>query len=708
MEQKSFADLALSPEMLHAVQDMGYEEATPIQAESIPHILEGQDILGQAQTGTGKTCAFGIPIIERVDLEDEHIQYLVLSPTRELAIQIADALHELTKYKEGIRVLCVYGGQPIDRQILALKKRPQIIVGTPGRVMDHMRRKTIRLDNLRGIVLDEADEMLNMGFKEDIDTILSETPARIQRIFFSATMPKAILELTEKYLVNPIQVRMMMRQMTVNNIEQYYIEVRESSKIEVLCRLIEADRIKLALIFCNMKRRVDEVCEKLQTRGYSAEALHGDMKQMARTRVMNRFKNGDVEILVATDVAARGIDVDNIEVVINYDLPQDEEYYVHRIGRTARAGRSGKAYTFVVGREILDLKNIQHFTHSSITRSQPPTLLNVTEGRVSAILTDAGTVMTSGGLDTFLSAAEQYLEQLNATSEDDTYFTTADLAAALLKQAMGQTLLQAGEIEPVVPYEEMVNRRRQAQSAPSSRYGGGSSDVFRSALMSESGESERQGAGDGQTERMHGVKRNKKVEDGMTRLFINVGAEDRVLPRVIVDAIHDYARLDRKQIGSIAVYGRFTFVDVPNEAAQQVIDGLSHQQIGKREVRVERGDRSGGEKGWPDRTDRPRRNDRREYSDHRDHGGSAKTWDKKADAKPKEDDKRADAKSGDHAVKKYDKDTASKFDKGDAKKFYKGDGRKSDKGAAKKYDKGSAKKYDKGSAKKADKSVTKK
>ena len=717
MEQKSFADLALSPEMLHAVQDMGYEEATPIQAESIPHILEGQDILGQAQTGTGKTCAFGIPIIERVDLEDEHIQYLVLSPTRELAIQIADALHELTKYKEGIRVLCVYGGQPIDRQILALKKRPQIIVGTPGRVMDHMRRKTIRLDNLRGIVLDEADEMLNMGFKEDIDTILAETPARIQRIFFSATMPKGILELTEKYLVNPIQVRMLMRQMTVSNIEQFYIEVRESSKIEVLCRLIEADRIKLALIFCNMKRRVDEVCEKLQTRGYSAEALHGDMKQMARTRVMNRFKNGDVEILVATDVAARGIDVDNIEVVINYDLPQDEEYYVHRIGRTARAGRSGKAYTFVVGREILDLKNIQHFTHSSISRSQPPTLLNVTEGRVSAILTEAGAVMAGGGLDTFLSAAEQYLEQLNATSEDDTYFTTADLAAALLKQAMGQTLLQAGEIEPVVPYEEMINRRRQAQGAPSQRYGSsGPSDAFRSALMTQPGTSDEPGAADGQSERMHGVKRNKKVEDGMTRLFINVGAEDHVLPRVIVDAIHDYARLDRKQIGSIAVYGRFTFVDVPNEAAQQVIEGLSHQQIGKREVRVERGDRSGGEKAWPDRTDRPKRNDRREHSDHRDHGGSAKTWDKKPDIKPKHDDKRADTKSGDPVVRKYDKDTARKFDKGDAKKFDKGDGRKFDKGdgkkfdkgAAKKYDKGAAKKYDKGTAKKTDKSVTKK
>lgn len=249
---------------------MGFEEATPIQAEAIPHILEGRDILGQAQTGTGKTCAFGIPIIERVEQEDSHIQYLILSPTRELAMQIADELHEVTKFKEGVRILSVYSGQSIDRQIMALKKRPQIIVGTPGRVMDHMRRKTIRLDKLRGIILDEADEMLNMGFKEDIDTILESTPERIQKVFFSATMPRPIAELTDKYLVDPIHVRITPKQLTVANIEQYYIEVREANKVEVLCRLIEAEQIKLALVFCNMKRRVDELTEKLLTRGSAA------------------------------------------------------------------------------------------------------------------------------------------------------------------------------------------------------------------------------------------------------------------------------------------------------------------------------------------------------------------------------------------------------------------------------------------------------
>jgi ATP-dependent RNA helicase DeaD len=266
----SFSELPISPEVLRAISDMGFEEATPIQAEAIPHILEGRDILGQAQTGTGKTCAFGIPIIERVEQEDSHIQYLILSPTRELAMQIADELHEVTKFKEGVRILSVYSGQSIDRQIMALKKRPQIIVGTPGRVMDHMRRKTIRLDKLRGIILDEADEMLNMGFKEDIDTILESTPERIQKVFFSATMPRPIAELTDKYLVDPIHVRITPKQLTVANIEQYYIEVREANKVEVLCRLIEAEQIKLALVFCNMKRRVDELTEKLLTRGSAA------------------------------------------------------------------------------------------------------------------------------------------------------------------------------------------------------------------------------------------------------------------------------------------------------------------------------------------------------------------------------------------------------------------------------------------------------
>lgn len=557
---------------------MGFEEATPIQSESIPHILGGVDMLGQAQTGTGKTCAFGIPVIERVDRDDSRVQFLILAPTRELAIQIADEMHAVAKYKEGIRILAVYGGQPIDRQILALKKRPQIIVGTPGRVMDHMRRKTLRLESLTGIILDEADEMLNMGFKEDIDTILESTPDEIQKVFFSATMPKSILELTEKYLHEPVHVRIAPKQLAVENISQYYIEVRESNKLEVLCRLIESERIKLALVFCNTKRKVDEVCEKLATRGYAAEALHGDMKQPLRTRVMNRFRSGEVDLLVATDVAARGIDVDDIEVVINYDLPQDEEYYVHRIGRTGRAGRSGKAYTFVVGREIIELKNIQHYAKANIVCAQPPSLTEVTQSRVSSILKGLKDSLGADDLAYYVEAVEQYLQDINVESPSDSFYTTADLAAALLRLAMGEQYHQAEEIEPVVPYLEHIARNNRYQSSyNNSRAGFFVADDDRSGG--------KKGKFDGKDKKSRG---GKKIEAGMSRLFLNVGSDDNVLPQHIVKAVCSHSSLTGKQIGAIAIYGRYTFVDVPREAADEVVKNLTGRKIGNRPVRAEK------------------------------------------------------------------------------------------------------------------------
>ncbi|MDF2524866.1 MAG: helicase, superfamily [Clostridiales bacterium] len=334
MESLIFKDLDLSKEVQKALAEMGFEEATPIQAQSIPHILNGEDVIGQAQTGTGKTCAFGIPAIEMLDPDSDGVQALILSPTRELAIQISEELKNVSKHKKNVRILPVYGGQPIDRQIMALKKRPQIVIGTPGRVMDHMRRHTLKLSDLRMIILDEADEMLNMGFREDIDTILEKVPEEKQTILFSATMPKEIMDLTNKYQKKPIHIKAAHKQLTVPSIEQYYLEVSESSKLEVLSRLIDANSIHLALVFCNTKKRVDELTASLQSRGYSSEALHGDMRQDQRDKVMARFRKGHIDILIATDVAARGIDVDNIEAVFNYDIPNDEEYYVHRIGRT--------------------------------------------------------------------------------------------------------------------------------------------------------------------------------------------------------------------------------------------------------------------------------------------------------------------------------------------------------------------------------------
>lgn len=466
MNEIKFNDLPLSEELLRAVNEMGFEEPTAIQAGAIPHLIEGRDLLGQAQTGTGKTCAFGIPLIENTDTEDGSIQHLILSPTRELAMQIADELNELARFKPGIRILSIYGGQPMDRQLNALRKRPQIIVGTPGRVMDHMRRRTLKLDGLQTLVLDEADEMLNMGFREDIDTILTDTPDDIQRVLFSATMPRSILELTETYLDDPIHVNIKRQEASVTSIDQTYIELRESSKTEVLCRLIEAKNINLALIFCNTKNRVDELTAKLQTRGYAAEGLHGDMNQRQRTTVMNAFKQGRTEFLVATDVAARGIDVDNIEMVINYDLPGDVEYYVHRIGRTGRAGRSGQSVSFVVGREIMDLRRISKQTKAEIRQEEIPSIHSIKENRVSVVILEA--VNRLKELDeidsTHTHALVAALEELNLTAKGEEAYTMTDLAASFLLSELGERSNFSEEIEPVVPYDEYLKRRNKGSN----------------------------------------------------------------------------------------------------------------------------------------------------------------------------------------------------------------------------------------------------
>ena len=335
METVRFDQLDLYPQVLRAIAEMGFEEATPIQSQAIPVVMSGVDVIGQAQTGTGKTASFGIPVLHKVDPNNKKTQVIILSPTRELAIQVADEIRKLAKYMHGVKILPVYGGQEISRQIKALKGGAQIIIGTPGRVMDHLRRKTIRCEAVNTIVLDEADEMLNMGFREDIETILEYIPEEgRQTVLFSATMPKPILDITKKYQHDAVTIKVVKKELTVPNIEQYYYDVKRKDKIEVLTRLLDYYNPKLSLVFCNTKRMVDELTEELQGRGYFAEGLHGDMKQTQRDRVMRGFRTGKTEILIATDVAARGIDVDDVEAVFNYDIPQDDEYYVHRIGRT--------------------------------------------------------------------------------------------------------------------------------------------------------------------------------------------------------------------------------------------------------------------------------------------------------------------------------------------------------------------------------------
>lgn len=533
MENVIFKDKYLSEEVQKAITDMGFEEATPIQSQSIPHILDGRDVIGQAQTGTGKTCAFGIPAIEMIMPESEDIQVLVLCPTRELAIQSSEELKTVSKYKHGIRILPVYGGQPIDRQITALKKRPQIIIGTPGRIMDHMRRHTLKLSSLKMIILDEADEMLNMGFREDIDTILEKVPEERQTILFSATMPKEILEITHKYLKNPVHIKVEHKELTVPSIEQFYLEVSNSSKLEILSRLIDANNIKLSLVFCNTKKRVDELVSSLQSRGYSAEALHGDMKQDQRDKVMSQFRKGHFDILVATDVAARGIDVDDIEAVFNYDIPSDEEYYVHRIGRTGRAGRKGKAFTFVAGREIYELKDIQKYTRSAITLMKPPSVVDVEESRMGNILGLLKKTIAEIQSSRYMSYIEKTLEEINSRDNGGNYATTLDAAAALLKMYSEANGVQ-GETIPYIDEED-----------PDS-------------------------------------------EGGMVKLFINIGSNNKVQPKHIVESIASSTKLPGKLIGAINIHDNYTFVEVPKQYSAEVLDAMKNYKLNGKKINIEK------------------------------------------------------------------------------------------------------------------------
>ena len=409
MHKLLFSASDLPEDIKKALAEMGFEEATPIQSLAIPAGRQGRDIIGQAQTGTGKTAAFGIPLLEKIDVQQRHIQALVLCPTRELAIQVAEEFKRLGAYKRKLGIVPVYGGQPIERQLQALRKGAQVVVGTPGRVMDHLQRGTMALDRLQMLVLDEADEMLNMGFIEDIETILKTVPASRQTLLFAATMPGPILAITKRYQKDPQLLSVVHEQLTVPNIEQAYVEVREQQKLEALSRLLDTLNTELSLVFCNTKKRVDEVVAALNTRGYQAEGLHGDLNQVQRDRVMSHFRKNDFAILVATDVAARGIDVSGIDVVFNYDLPWDEEDYVHRVGRTARAGKSGRSYTFVSNRDMRKLRDIQHFTGTRIRRQQIPSLLDVETSRQEAFIEKVNVILEGGLADRHLRLAERLL-----------------------------------------------------------------------------------------------------------------------------------------------------------------------------------------------------------------------------------------------------------------------------------------------------------
>jgi ATP-dependent RNA helicase DeaD len=539
MKTLEFSQLGLSNEILKAVENLGFEEATPIQTLSIPKMMAGGDIIGQAQTGTGKTAAFGIPILEKVDNKKRNVQAIILCPTRELALQVAEELKLLAKYKKGINIAAVYGGQPIQRQISVLSRGAHIIIGTPGRVLDHLERKTLNLSNISIVVLDEADEMLDMGFRDDIEAILKNAPDTKQTAFFSATMPKAFLALTKKYQKNPEIVKVASEKLTVPLTEQYYFELRQQQKLEALTRCLDMYEPKLSIVFCNTKRKVDEVTHSLQARGYAADAIHGDMNQSQRERTMSKFRNGVIEILVATDVAARGLDVDDIDIVFNYDVPQDNEDYVHRIGRTGRAGKTGKAFSFASGKDIYKLRDIQRYTNAHIKRNNIPSLAEVENVKTTAILEKVKTYIDGKDMD-------KYERMIKTLISDDV--TSLDIAAALLKIVFAEdTKEQEEKIEDDLNISNSGGKFRRKQS----KFNG------------------------------TGAK-----EQGMSRLFFNIGSKDKVRAGDFVGAIAGETGINASLIGNIKILDAFSFVEVPEEYAQDVITALNASNVKGKKVKV--------------------------------------------------------------------------------------------------------------------------
>ncbi|WP_342526343.1 DEAD/DEAH box helicase [Chryseomicrobium sp. FSL W7-1435] len=418
----NFSELNISASTLKSIKRMGFEEATPIQEGTITHAMEGRDVLGQAQTGTGKTAAFGIPLIEKIDPKNPNIQGLIIAPTRELAIQVSEELYKLG-YDKRVKLLSVYGGQDISRQIRALKNNPQIIVGTPGRILDHINRRTLKLENVNTLILDEADEMLNMGFIEDINSILTNVPATRQTLLFSATMPGPIRKIANTFMKEPVEVKIKSKEMTVENIEQFFVKAAEREKFDVLSRIINVHQPELAIIFGRTKRRVDELSHALSIRGYLAEGIHGDLSQAKRMSVLKQFKENKIDILVATDVAARGLDISGVTHVYNFDIPQDPESYVHRIGRTGRAGKSGMAITFVTPREMGYLRIVEETTKKRMTPLLPPSENEALLGQQRVAMDTLTELVEKNDLGDYRTLATELLENLDAV----------DLVAAAIK-----------------------------------------------------------------------------------------------------------------------------------------------------------------------------------------------------------------------------------------------------------------------------------
>lgn len=529
----TFEDLNLSPEIMKSIKESGYVTPTTIQAQAIPLGLEGRDFIGQSQTGTGKTMAFAIPIVEQIDKSLAKPQAIILCPTRELAMQVSNEINKICRFSK-VKVTAVYGGESIDRQIKSIKQGTQIVVGTPGRVLDHIRRKTLKLGEVKFAVLDEADEMLDMGFIEDIEEILKQTDQDRQTMLFSATMPKAIANLAKRYLQDPEIIKVASKQVTVDRIVQKYIKVRNIDKAEVLSRIIQLEDSRKSIVFCNTKKMVDELTYDMQARGYSVEGLHGDMKQQKRDYVMDRFKRGNVDILIATDVAARGLDIKNVDVVFNYDLPQEEEQYVHRIGRTGRAGKEGKSYSFVFGRDIEKLKNIQRYAKCEIEETKIPRYAEIKEKVLNNYIENVNNRNIPEDINAYYEVISKIKE---SGMEVETFL------ALVLKENLQ---LQEKESINFVEYE-----RRQSDK--------GSSQGQRRA-------------------------KSDKTEKGMVRFHINVGKKSKVRVADIVGAVAGECDIQGKHIGAIDLFDNYSFFEIPSKYEDTILNKMKNVKIKGKKV----------------------------------------------------------------------------------------------------------------------------
>ena len=568
MTQKLFSDLGLSPEVLKAVERMGFEQASPIQAEAIPRLLEGKDVIGQSQTGSGKTAAFGIPAVELADPANRAVQVLMLCPTRELASQVAEEIAKLAFFKKGVRELPIFGGQSYEHQFRGLKAAPQIVIGTPGRLIDHINQGTLKLDAVKMIVLDEADRMLDMGFREDIEKILETIPTARQTVLFSATVPPPIRKIIERFTRDPVTVRIEATAMNVPAIEQSYVEVDYRSKTEVLCRLLDLHDVRYGLIFGFTKIQVDSLTEALVARGYSADKLHGDMTQMMRERVMKRFRERKIELLVATDVAARGLDVDDLEIVFNYELPHDAEDYVHRIGRTGRAGKSGKAISLVSGREYGRLQQIIRFTKAKIPRLSVPRLEELEEKHANRLVESLHNTIQGGDFKRQDKLLEDLIEAGHAPGE---------IVSALMHLLAGESVRAPERIAEDDP-------RQQRRPAPRERT---FDDRPPRGRDERSGEDRPRPARSRETSaRSFEVGPAPRIDETGVWLKFNVGDNAGVAPGDFVGCIANEANVPRTVIGGIRILATVSFVQVAAEFAEHILASVQGVRLRGRAVNV--------------------------------------------------------------------------------------------------------------------------